>query len=113
GQEINTGEAGITEWIDSLLRGFPDWDIHVSSRLNDIEYAAGGVLKALAGRPNVQFNDALHLGVSMRSFRAENVSALVKHLLDRDETDAQKMLAEVDNRYPIVITRSVERAKTW
>ncbi len=41
GQEINTGEAGITEWIDSLQRSFPDWHIHISPRLHDTEYGAG------------------------------------------------------------------------
>ena len=27
GQEINTGEAGISEWIESLNRSFPDWHV--------------------------------------------------------------------------------------
>ena len=31
GQEINTGEAGLEEWISSLKNHFPDWDIHYSS----------------------------------------------------------------------------------
>ncbi len=41
GQEINTGEAGISEWIESLNRSFPDWHIYISSRLTDSEYGAG------------------------------------------------------------------------
>ena len=41
GQEINTGEAGISEWIESLNRSFPDWHVYVSNRLTDSEYAAG------------------------------------------------------------------------
>ena len=45
GQEINTGEAGITEWIESLNRSFPDWHIYISSRLTDSEYGAGKVLE--------------------------------------------------------------------
>ena len=44
GQEINTGEAGISEWIDSLNRSFPNWHIYISSRLTDSEYAAGEAL---------------------------------------------------------------------
>lgn len=27
GQEINTGESGISEWIDSLMRTFHEWRI--------------------------------------------------------------------------------------
>src|SRR5690606_32395444 len=39
GQEINTGEAGIGEWIESLNRSFPHWHVYISSRLTDSEYA--------------------------------------------------------------------------
>jgi hypothetical protein len=113
GQEINTGEAGIEEWISSLRRSFDDWHIHISSQLYDEEYGAGRVLNELTGRSNVHFENHLHLGVSMRSFRAENVSALVKQLLDRDRALAIRTFQQVKDRYPIVITRSVSRAKAW
>src|SRR3954470_18522010 len=65
GQEINTGEAGISEWIESLVRLFPHWTLYMSSRLTDSEYAAGHALDQLARRPNVTFKDELHLAVSM------------------------------------------------
>ena len=113
GQEINTGEAGITEWIESLERSFPDWHIYISSRLTDSEYGAGEVLNKLRVRPNVVHKDELHLGVSMRSFRAEHVSCLVKHLLDLDAEEAHKTLQNVKTNYPIVITRDLRRAKQW
>jgi hypothetical protein len=54
GQEINTGEAGIQEWLDSLRRSFPDWNVYVSDRLTDSEYAAGKALEALRARPGVR-----------------------------------------------------------
>ncbi|NNM84884.1 MAG: DUF2075 domain-containing protein [Phycisphaerales bacterium] len=113
GQEINTGEAGISEWIESLLRKFPDWYIYASSRLTDSEYAAGKALELLKGRRNFQTVDELHLSVSMRSFRAENVSLLVKQMLDLDENAANKTRQQVEATYPIVITRSVQKAKDW
>lgn len=113
GQEINTGEAGIEEWISSLRRSFHDWHIHISSQLYDEEYGAGKVISEVADSPNVHFEEHLHLGVSMRSFRAENVSALVKQLLDRDTALAMRTFQQVKDRYPIVITRSVSRAKSW
>lgn len=112
GQEIHTGEAGIGEWIESLERSYPDWHIYISSRLTDSEYAAGKVLEDLKRRSNVFYHDDLHLGVSMRSFRAENVSLLVKQLLDLDEVAARKTLAQID-KYPIVITRNLSKAKYW
>lgn len=113
GQEINTGEAGITEWIESLNRSFPDWHVYISSRLTDSEYGAGGVLKKLATRPNVTPKDELHLAVSMRSFRAENVSYLVKQLLDLNAEEACKALETVRTNYPIVVTRDLSKAKQW
>lgn len=67
GQEINTGEAGIAEWIDSLNRSFPNWHIYISSRLTDTEYAAGAALSKLASLPNVVYKDELHL-ISIDAF---------------------------------------------
>lgn len=113
GQEINTGEAGIEEWISSLRRSFHDWHIHISSQLYDEEYGAGRVLSEVADRPNVHFEEHLHLGVSMRSFRAEHVSALIKQLLDRDAALARLTFQQLEDRYPIVITRNVNSAKSW
>ncbi len=113
GQEINTGEAGITEWINSLNRRFPHWHIHISSHLTDSEYGAGEVLSALVTRPNVVYQDELHLGVSMRSFRAENVSLLVKQILDIDADGARTTLSNVSAKYPLVITRDLSKAKQW
>jgi hypothetical protein len=113
GQEINTGEAGISEWIASLNRSFPHWNIYVSSRLADSEYGAGEVLKVLTGRSNVTYLDELHLSVSMRSFRSEYVSALVKYLLDLDVEQAANAWKSVKEKYPIVITRDLSKAKYW
>lgn len=113
GQEINTGEAGIAEWISSLNRSFGDWHIHISPQLHDEEYGAGAVIAEVAGRSNVHFEENLHLGVSMRSFRAEHVSTLIKQVLDLDAAVARRTLQQIEDRYPIVITRSLSRAKLW
>jgi hypothetical protein len=113
GQEINTGEAGIGEWIESLNRSFPDWHIYLSSQLTDSEYGAGKVLDELKSRPNVIQNDKLHLAVSMRSFRAEDVSLLVKQILDLDVEEARETLIQVGQKYPIALTRDLAKAKQW
>jgi hypothetical protein len=49
----------------------------------------------------------------MRSFRAENVSAFVKSLLDCDVHAARKHLGKHASRYPIVLTRDLNCAKEW
>ena len=112
GQEINTGEAGIDAWIDAVTSRFPHWDMCISSRLTDSEYAARS-LDSLRMRQQTVFDDSLHLAVSMRSFRAENVSYFVKALLDCNVDDARKTLAQLVSRYPIVLSRDLPRAKDW
>jgi hypothetical protein len=113
GQEIHTGEAGISEWIDALNRSFPDWHIYISPRLADTEYDATRVLQEIQTRPNVVHKDELHLGISMRSFRAEDVSLFVKQMLDIEPEEARATLLKVEPKYPIVITRDLARAKQW
>lgn len=112
GQEINTGEAGISEWIASLKNHFKDWHVHISSRLTDQEYAAGEALSLLADHPHVYTTDELHLAVSLRSFRAEKLSLFVHQLLDMDSEAASHTLGDL-TKYPIVLTRDVEKAKRW
>ncbi len=113
GQEINTGEAGISEWIRALEHTFTDWKIFISSQLYDSEYSAIEVLERLKTSSRVRFRDNLHLAVSMRSFRAENVSLFVKQLLDIKPNEASISLKELDGKYPIVITRDLVKAKKW
>jgi hypothetical protein len=113
GQEINTGEAGIGEWIRAVLESFPNWHVHLSPQLHDSEYAAGQALGLLQGRPGVHTDESLHLSVSMRSFRAEHVSGLVKSILDLDLTESRSLWEKVRERYPIALTRDVPTAKAW
>ncbi|MCW3080499.1 DUF2075 domain-containing protein [Segetibacter sp.] len=113
GQEINTGEAGISEWIDSLNRSFPEWRIYVSDKLTDSEYAAGKALEILGTHKYVVKNPALHLSVSLRSFRAEHLSLLIKNFLDLNIDEAKKNYQEIKDKYPIVLTRDVATAKKW
>lgn len=113
GQEINRGEAGIGEWIESIARSFSDWKIYVSDRLTDSEYDAVGSLKSVEDPTTIHWEDKLHLGVSMRSFRAESVSSFVKNVLDLEIEAAKADLAKVHSKYPIVLTRNLDLAKKW
>ena len=95
------------------MRAFPHWHAYISSRITDSEYAAGSALERLKMHTGVTLLDELHLSVSMRSFRAEQVSALVKSLLDLEQDEAVRLRRSVSERYPIVLTRSLSRAKDW
>jgi len=113
GQEINRGEAGITGWLDAIQDSFSDWNVHVSPNLTDSEYAAGDALSHLAGVRTISKDPDLHLSVSMRSFRAENVSGFVKSVLDCEIAVAKEQFSLLRDRFPIVITRDLLRAKDW
>lgn len=112
GQEINTGEAGISEWISSLNNMFSHWKVYISPKLTESEYAEGRVNELLKDNSNVTYNEKLHLGVSLRSFRAEKLSAFVHSLLALDG-NAASIYAEIKENYPIVLTRDMEKAKRW
>lgn len=112
GQEINTGEAGISEWIKALNAQFPHWNVYISPKLTETEYAEGKVNELLKENKKVTFDDSLHLGVSLRSYRAEKLSAFVHALLSFD-TSASKIYDEIKNNYPIVLTRDMGKAKKW
>ena len=89
GQEINTGEAGISEWINSIQNLL---EIGMSIFLQSLLIVNIELVKHLidlVGKINVTYNDALHLSVSMRSFRAENVSLLIKQMLDLNVDEAK------------------------
>ncbi len=112
GQEINTGEAGISEWIHALNDKFPHWKVYISPKLTEPEYAEGKVNELLAQNKNVTYSESLHLGVSLRSFRAEKLSAFVHSMLTFNP-DAAELYNEIKDRYPIVLTRDMETAKRW
>ena len=112
GQEINTGEAGISEWIKALNEQFPNWNVYISPKLTEPEYAEGRVNELLQNNPNVTYNDSLHLGVSLRSYRAEKLSAFVHSLLSFD-ANAVTLYSEIKDKYPIVLTRDMAKARKW
>ena len=113
GQEINTGEAGITEWIKALNNRFRHWNVYISNKLTDPEYAEGRVNELLAGNDKVKFSDSLHLAVSLRSFRAETLSAFIHSLLSF-APDAASLYQDVKGKkYPIMLTRDMDKARQW
>ena len=115
GQEINTGEAGISTWLSAIHDAFDNWHVYHPANLREKEYADGKVEERLAAIPEAQKHpiEELHLSVSKRSFRAENLSLFVKALLDVDVNLAKEQLQKLDAHYPIRLTRDLEKAKDW
>ena len=113
GQEINTGEAGLPEWFDSLRRTFSKWDMYITPELNDNEYRRGRSWSDMISNLNIYERSKLHLATSVRSFRTPNLAAFVKALLDVDIEKSKVLFNSIKDKYPIVITRDLNAAKKW
>lgn len=113
GQEINTGEAGLAEWITVLRDQHSDWDVHVSSRLDDRDYIWDEAIAEELSRESASWDDSLHLGVSIRSFRAEALSEFVGYVVDNRPDMARTTYQRIAEKYPILLTRNLEEARVW
>ena len=113
GQEINTGEAGLPEWFRAIRENYRNWNVYLSNEITDSEYTGSQKLDDILQGINYQTNSDLHLKTSVRSFRSENVSKLVKQILDCEKESAKETLSELKTKYPIVITRDINKAKQW
>ncbi len=113
GQEINTGEAGLPEWFDSLRRAFPHLDVYISPQLNDEEYRRKRQWHDMIADLRIYENESLHLATSVRSFRTPDLAAFVKAVLDVDTENAKALYERIRIKYPILITRNLNRAKEW
>lgn len=113
GQEINTGEAGLTEWLAATRQRFPHWEVHYSSHLNTADYTLGKTVSSQLEGVSSTDSKSLHLAVSVRSFRAETISEYVHALLEGDKQRARPLQGVFAERYPLYITRDIDAAKTW
>jgi hypothetical protein len=99
GQEINTGEAGLEEWMAALQRSFPNWQAY-------------GAPAAREHNSGLQARPSLHLATSIRSFRAERLSDFVGAVISDDAAEARRLKASLVD-YPLALTRSLATARTW
>lgn len=116
GQEINTGEAGISAWLDAVRTSFTNWDVYVSPHLTDSEFSADKAIAQLGDSrltASLSYDPALHLTTSMRSFRAETVSQFIKAVLDEEYEAGRRLVNQFQHTYPIVLTRSMRTARRW
>lgn len=102
GQEINTGEAGLSAWGDALAER-PEWRIS----------AAPSALHAPDPRqrlfattsPQAETRDELHLNVSVRSIRSALAAPWVEAVLSGDAELARQLSATED--LPFFLTRDL------
>lgn len=113
GQEINKGEAGIQAWIEALKEHYSDWDVYYSSSILSSELYVNKPEVVSWLKAKGREEELLHLSISMRSYRSEKVSDFVHALLSLDRDGAARILKEVKDQYPILVTRSIGQAKRW
>ena len=112
GQEINTGEAGLQEWMVALSTRFEHWDVHLPTQISSTEYLPEGLADSLSACRRAIDAPALHLSVSIRSFRAEKLSQFVAAVIGDDAVQARNVIADL-SRYPIALTRDLAIARAW
>lgn len=113
GQEIYNGEAGIIDWFRALQKKFRNWHIYLSDKMTDSEYVGNSSIEELLTGCSYSLRPALHLGVSLRSFRSEKLAEFVKLLLDNEPSAAAAVYSELSIHYPIILTRDLDKAKEW
>lgn len=113
GQEINTGEAGIIEWLKALDGTLSSWDVYISDVLSDEHYTIDDVARLKLQSSSYQTSKHLHLATSMRSFRAEKLSAFISEIISGNDKAALKIYSTLADNYPIFLTRKLEAAREW
>lgn len=113
GQEINDGEAGLTEWFDALSARYRDWKVFASDQLAHPDYHWGRNLEAAIQGLDYRIEGDLHLSVALRSFRAERLSHFVNAVIAGDATGALEIYKTISDNYPIRLTRNLDAARSW
>jgi hypothetical protein len=113
GQEINEGEAGLSEWFAALAKHHQSWKVYTSDQLVRPEYNWGLNLQAIAENLDCSYEKDLHLAVSVRSFRAEKLSQFINELVAGEASTALRTYEAIRASYPIVLTRCLTTTRLW
>jgi 23S rRNA pseudoU1915 N3-methylase RlmH len=113
GQEINTGEAGLEEWICAFEEKYSHWNVHYSNLITDGAIYIKTECQKDWLTQNAYSEEELHLSVSVRSFRSEKISAFIHELLNLNVDSAKRLYTEVKSDFPILMSRDLESAKQW
>jgi hypothetical protein len=113
GQEINEGEAGLSEWFIALSKHHRHWKVCTSDQLAKPEYNWGHNLQAMMDGLDCSLEKDLHLSVSVRSFRAEKLSQFINELIAGQAAAAAQTYQVIQASYPVVMTRCLPTARSW
>jgi DUF2075 family protein len=115
GQEINVGEAGLSEWGRTIREHFPHWQIAVSPGALAGDASVAGHRLFIGGERGttvVHEEPALHLDVNLRAFRVQKLTEWVNAVLAGDTAQAKALASELD-KFPLAMTRDLTVARAW
>lgn len=121
GQEIHDGEAGICEWMRALAndKELKGWHIYMADELKGAEYnreddnnlTIEDYREHFLSENRLTVDHSLHLTACQRTPRSEKVSEFIQELLECNRERASDLYEQLKGRYPIYITRNLEKAK--
>lgn len=115
GQEINTGEGGIAEWGKAIRNKYKNWEVHISEQLlsGDSSTAEQSLFDFIPENVTIHKNKNLHLNISQRSFKANNLNTWVNALINNQPEEACELAYSIKENYPLLLTRDLATAKEW
>ena len=113
GQDIHTGEDGLSVWFKSLLEKHKEWDIRLSKEIfNQTADNLDSFVDSIKNCPRVKEDSGLYLKTCIRTPRAKNMSEFAEALLQNEPEKAKRALEQF-NDYPICITRDLKLAEMF
>ncbi len=114
GQEINRGEAGLSEWGRALANGFGHWSVVAPPQALSGAYGASAKLFEVEPPKELKIaiDPDLHLDTPTRQFRGKTIARWAEALLRGDAGECRSILA-ANPEYPIYLTRNLTTAKSW
>ncbi len=115
GQEINTGEGGIGEWGKAIKEKYTNWEVFISPELLSGDSSTSGqkLFEEIPSNVIIHTDRNLHLKVSQRSFRANNLNSWVNAVINNQKSEALEISDSVKKSFPLFITRNINTAKSW
>jgi DUF2075 family protein len=113
GQEINQGEAGLSEWGRAIAARFPHWQVFISPDLKVGSHPNGRCLfREVPPGLSVTENPCLYLRINIRSYKADVLSEFVDAILDREPSRARALSTRL-GEYDVALTRELRHARDW
>lgn len=117
GQEINSGEEGVTGWGKALRQLHADelqgWEVFAAGKALTGDSSTGGLsLGELPESVELHADEKLRLTVPLRSYRSPFVADWVAAVLEGDAQAARRIMSDIAS-YPVLMTRELEEARVW